>query len=530
MKLLKSTVFISIASLLSRLLGVLRENLLASAFGGLAHGSVNPLDAYYVAFDISDFIYNLVIMSVGAAIFVPIFARELKKNHDQIHTILNNFLNVAFIFLTAGSILIYLLLPWLLPLIAPGFAPEQRELSSNLIRIILLSPIFFGISTVLSSYLSVYKNFMGYIWSPIVYNLSIIVSILVLVPLWGVYGVAYGVAFGAFLHAFIQFFPLLKQKYRYRWVYNLRVSYMKEVGRLVLPRIIGVSASQISLLIDTLISSTLVAGSITIFNWAQNIQYLPVGLIGISISITAFTVLSDFAAEDNKKQFTATLLQNIRIILFLSLPITVGFFLLRASMVDLIFNYGKFSANAENLALTSSVLGIFVLSLLFQGLIPLLTRAFYSYQNTRTPVMITLAAVLINTVGSIVFVLFLHWGLLGLALSFTLSNTFNALMLWYLLNKKIVQNMISVQAIAPFLQKTFLATALMTLGCLLVHSFLGSLGTGKIFTILDLIGTALTGGVFFFIAARLLHLPEADFVLARMLPFVRKFKINSDKN
>ncbi len=513
MQLVRSTFFIALASFLSRLLGVMRENLLASQFGGL--GGSNPLDAYYAAFRIPDFLFNLVIMSVGAAVFVPIFARFLKKDPDQVHRILNNFLSVAFVFLAIGSVLLYLALPLYLDGLTLGLPASQKELTGNLIRIMLLSPLFFGISSILSSYLSVYKNFTGYIWSPLLYNISIILGIVFLVPLWGVYGVAWGVVIGALCHAAVQLFPLMASKHRYVWTFSLKDRSIREMSRLIVPRIVGVSASQISLLVDTVIAGTLAAGSLTIFNWSQNIQYVPIGLVGISISITAFTVLSDHAAEDNRSGVYQALMNNMRVIIFIMLPMTFGFFLLRYSLVDLVFNYGKFSSVAENLNLTANVLGVFAGSLIFQALVPLLTRVFYAYQDTRTPVLITIITVLINTVLSLFFVWTLHLGLVGLALSFSIAQVVNTVLLLYFMNNKFIQKQAG-DSLLSFLGNCILATCIMGSGCWGVHTLLSSVGEGKVFIILDLLGTSFIGMILFFAFTKWLGIREADL-------FIHKF-------
>jgi putative peptidoglycan lipid II flippase len=517
MKLFRSTLLVSFASLLSRFLGVWRENLLASAFGGLNHQGSNPLDAYYAAFRIPDFLYNLVIMSVGAAIFVPIFARELKYHKEELNRILNNFMHVAMVILIAGSLLIYLFLPFFIDGLTLGFAPDNKMLTASLMKIMLLSPLFFGVSSILGSYLSVYKNFTAYIWSPLIYNLSIIGGIIFLVPHVGVYGVAYGVVLGAFLHMAIQFIPLIRKDYRYMMVCSFTDKTIQEVKRLVLPRIIGISAAQINLVVDTVIASTLASGSLTILNWSQNMQSLPSGLIGVSISVTVFTVLSDFAVDDSKAKFSKTFLQTLRMIVFLSLPVTIGFFLLKNGIVDIIFNYGKFSQSTQNAVVTANTLGIFTLSLLFQGLIPLVTRAFYAYQDTKTPVISAIYTVVLNIVLSIVFVYILHMGVLGLALSFSIANTFNALFLLYLLNIKILDYQLQLRNLTSFLVKTGVASLVMGIIVFLLSVFLGTLGHGKWMILFNLVLTTGVGALVFFGLSWLFHIEEVQYLLSKMV-------------
>lgn len=521
MKLFRSTLLVSCASLFSRLLGIWRENLLASAFGGIHTTGSNPLDAYYAAFRIPDFLYNLVIMSVGAAIFVPIFTRELKNDHKHINDIVNNFIHVGMIILLVGSLLIYLCIPVFIDTLTLGFTIQNKELTAGLIKIMLLSPLFFGLSSIIGSYLSVYKDFTAYIWSPVIYNLFIIIGILFLVPSFGVYGIAYGVVLGALFHVAIQFIPLLKYHYRYHFICSFSSAAILEVRKLVLPRIIGISASQFNLIVDTVIASTLVSGSLTILNWTQNMQYLPIGLIGISISVTVFTVLADYAVVHNTERFASILMKTIRIIIFLSIPLTVGFVILRENIVDLIFNYGKFSQGGDNLSLTANTLAIFILSLLFQGLIPLLTRAFYSYQDTKTPVVSTIYTVLMNIVLSLLFTKVCNFGVLGLALSFSIANTFNALMLLLLLHKKILRGKWSAPTLVPFLYKTILAAMVMGVTVYIMQQNMYAWGTGKLILLVNLSISGLIGVALFFLCAKLLKIKEMDYLLSK-IPFSKR--------
>lgn len=516
MRLARATIFVSLAALLSRILGVWRENLLASGFGALGTDTVQPLDAYYAAFRIPDFLYNLVILSVGAAIFVPLLAKEYQQHKEKINEVVNNLLHAGAVLLVAGSLLIFFTIPWFIGAFTIGFSPETRELTGNLMRIMLLSPLFFGLSSIIAGYLSIHKDFTAYTWSPLLYNLAIIAGIFFLVPLWGVYGLAWGVAGGAFLHLLVQIRPLYRRHYRYAWKLDWHMPALREVGRLAVPRMIGMSAAQINLIVDTSIATTLSAGSLTILNWTQNLQYLPIGLIGISLSVTAFTLLSDLAALDKKEKFAKTFLTTMRMILFLSIPVMVGFYLMRREIVDLILNYGKFRTVAGNLEITASALGLFIVSLVFQSLIPLLTRAFYAYQDTKTPVITSIVTVVINIAASILFAKVWGMGILGLALSFSLANIINALLLLYYLNRRIIPGMFAFRQLAPFVIKTIAASGAMGVVIFGVQTILSSLGNGKAMLLISSISAVILGGLVFLAIAKWLQIREVEEIWKRL--------------
>jgi putative peptidoglycan lipid II flippase len=168
--------------------------------------------------------------------------------------------------------------------------------------------------------------------------------------------------------------------------------------RLVLPRIFGASAGQLVLLIDTMIASTLAVGSITILNYAINLQSLPLGMVGISIAVASFATLSELAGQNNQAAFVTEIKNNLRRVLYIIIPASFGLFLIRFEIVQLILRTGKFTG-ADSI-MTAQALGIFAFGLIAQSLIPLLARAFYAFHNTKIPVTIGLVSVLLNIIVS----------------------------------------------------------------------------------------------------------------------------------
>jgi len=421
---------ITIAGLASRVLGLFRDRLLASTFG-----AGDTLDAYYAAFRIPDLIYNLLILGALSAAFIPVFTGLIShEKEDEAWDLFNGVLNLAAISIVAISLIIAVFAPFFMKLITPGFSPEKMETVVLFTRIMLLSPLFLGISGIMGGSLISFKRFLVYSIAPIMYNVGIIIGVLVFVKIWGPVGLALGVVFGALLHMLIQYPAAKNLGFRYKWSFKEAIfnSNVKKVITLMIPRTIGIAVNQINLLIITIFASTLAAGSLAIFSFAQNLQGVPLGLFGASFSIAVFPVLAALAAKGEKENFVKTFSVTFRQILFFIIPLSVFILVLRAQIVRVILGAGKF--DWEDTILTFQALGIFALSLFAQGTIPLLARAFYALHDTKTPFYIALLTEIVNI--SAVLLLIGRFKLIGLAIAFSLAAVFQMLLLLFVLRSR----------------------------------------------------------------------------------------------
>jgi len=264
-----------------------------------------------------------------------------------------------------------------------------------------------------------------------------------------------GVVFGAFLHMAIQIPTARNCGFSYKFLFDFKYPALKRIFKLMVPRVFGVAAQQINLIVITAIASTITMGSIAIFSISNNFQSLPVGIIGASFAVAIFPTLSRFFAENQKKEFLENLSAIFRQILFFIIPISILIFLLRNQVVGIIYQTGKFGL--EDVQLTSACLGIFAFSIFAQSLIPLLARAFFSLQDTKTPTLITISTVFLNIILSFSFVWLLKFPnifsnslieffslfrnentpLLGLPLAFSISAIFQFIFLYLTLKQKI---------------------------------------------------------------------------------------------
>lgn len=395
-----AAVLLAASSLISRLLGLVRDRLLAGNFG-----AGEELDIYFAAFRIPDFVYGILIMGGVAAVFLPVFSEYFRKSREDAWKFANNLLNCFLISLILICGILAFFTPWIIDLIAPGFSQENKELAVTLTRIMFVSPIFLGISSMFSGVLHYFDRFFAYSLAPIIYNLGIIFGILFLVPVFGLYGLAYGVILGAFFHFIIQLPAAKKSGYKYLPVLNFKNFGLTKVFRLMIPRTVGAAAYHVNLIVVTAIASTLTAGSIAVFNFANNLQYVPVGLIGVSFSLAAFPVLSRAWAAGLKEEFFKAFSSSFRQILFLIIPASLLIFILRAQIVRLILGTGEFGWLETRL--TAACLGIFCLGIIASSFVPFLARVFYSFQDTKTPVIISLFSMAINVLLCFLFVFFL---------------------------------------------------------------------------------------------------------------------------
>ncbi len=422
-----AAVVIAAAGLLSRILGIVRDRILAGQFG-----AGNELDIYYAAFRVPDLVYNLIVLGALSAGFIPVFIGLLKNEESPLYktnelawNLVNNILNILALFLFGACLILAVLSPWLVPLITPGFSGDKLQLTINLTRLMFFSPILLGLSGVFGGVLQSFRRFLIFSLAPVMYNLGIIFGALFLVDRYNIYGLAFGVILGAGLHLLIQIPTVFRLGFGYRLILNFKDSHFVKIIKMMGPRILGLASGQFNLIIITVLASTLAAGSLAIFNLANNLQSFAIGIFGVSYAIAVFPALSKSFAGKDEQNFCSSFQRTFKQILFFVIPCSILFIILRAQIVRIILGSGKFDWN--DTVLTANSLGLFCLSLFAQSLLPLLARAFYARHNTKIPFYAAFLCLLVNV--------FLSWwliqkiGVLGLALGFSISSIFNLVLL-----------------------------------------------------------------------------------------------------
>lgn len=369
----------------SQLLGLFRDRLLAHLFG-----ASQTLDIYYAAFRIPDVLFLTIASIVSISVLIPFFINRLERGHQEAKQFLNSIFSVFFVAIATICIIAYLLMPFLTSVLFPGFSAESVAEVTRLSRLLLLSPIFLGFSNLFATVTQTYQRFLLHAISPLVYNLGIIAGAVFLAPMFGITGVVYGVLGGAFLHFAIQvpfsfsrgFFPRLQL----RWP-------SPEIWRIVFhsaPRRIALSIHHIAVVFLLSLASFMAEGSIAIFQFSFNLQSVSLSVIGASYSVAAFPALTRLFSRGQKEEFKRRIITTARHIIFWSIPVAVLFIVLRAQIVRTILGSGRF--DWDDTRLTAAALAIFIVSLVFQGLMLLLVRGYFATGNTRTPFLINIAS------------------------------------------------------------------------------------------------------------------------------------------
>lgn len=405
-------------TLLASLLGMVRDRLLASNFGADVE-----LDIYYAAFRIPDFFFNTLMVGLTSSAFLPVLTRYLHKPgkaDDSIKTsscqdlslpkqagdFVNSLISLLSLGLLVTTIILYLIAPYLIQWITPGFSPGQQQESAALTRIMLLSPVFLSFSGMIGNMLNLRRFFLFYGAAPVVYNLGSIVAILFLVPYLGIIGLAWGIVLGAMLHFLIQFIPAMALGLKIEWRWQPNHEGIRRVIKMMLPRSIHLGLLQSNLVITTLLASTLPVGSLAVFNFANNLQSLPLGIFGASFAIVAFPTLAIYVAKKESKKFRDEFSSIMCQILFFVIPLSAILIILRAQVVRLVLGSGKF--DWEDTILTFSVLGVLAISLFAQSLNLLFVRAYFALHDTITPLKSGIIGVLANIIIGLTAIK--YWG------------------------------------------------------------------------------------------------------------------------
>lgn len=487
---------VMVAFVASRALGLAREMIVSSQFG-----TTWELDAYLAAFRIPDLIFQIIARGALGSAFIPVFTAYLARGEkEEAWRLASAIFNIVFIAVTMASLLAAIFAPQLVArVVAPGFGPREQVLTTSLMRLMLLSSVVFGLSGIAMGILNSFQHFLWPAWAPAIYNLSIIGGALFLVPTMGVYGLAIGVVVGSGLHLLIQIPELIKRGLRYFPILDLRQPGVREVARLVLPRMLGLATMQVNFLVNTILASGLVAGSLAALNYAWLLMFLPLGVFAMAIATVAFPTFSELTAKGELGDLRRALSLTLRVTWYLTVPATVGLFLLREPIIRLLLERGRFgleSTDAVKWALQFYALGLFA-----YATVEIVTRAFYALHDTLTPVLVGLASMALNIVLCLLLVRPLTHG--GLALANSLATMVE--MVWLLLILRGRMKGMGGRELLTSLVKITAAAALMGIA---VAWFAGATKAGHV--LLQVVGAIVLGGGVYFLGSLLLGAREVE--------------------
>lgn len=417
----------------SQVLGLVRQRLLVAIFG-----ASNTLGVYLASTRLPDFLFQLIIAGALSSAFIPVFSDYLAKGKEEYaHKVASTLLVISLAIFAVFAFLLFVFAREFSSLMAPGFSSSQLDLMAQLTRIVIFGEILFIIGSFLSAILQSYNHFFVPGIASALYNLGIILGILFLSPFVGIFSAAYGVVLGALIFVLAQV-PLVK-KLGFSFKPTLSLEWIKSSGvmdvfKLIWPRTISITIFQIGTLITvTLVSFLQNPGrNYVIFDYAQTLAFAPVALFGQAIAQAAFPVLSK--EKEKLEDFRATFITSFNQMLYLVLPFSALFLVLRIPIVRLVFGAAQFDWQAT--VLTGTTLSYFSISIFAQALVYLVSRGFYALHDTKTPLIIGSATTILMILLSVAFVFYYHLGVVGIAFAFSIASILNFLILFIFLDRK----------------------------------------------------------------------------------------------
>ena len=365
-------------------------------------------------------------------------------------------LNLLLMVVAAASLLAAIFAPLLVArVVAPGFDPQQQALTVGLMRLMLVSTVVFAISGIAMSVLNSFQHFLLPALAPALYNLFIIAGALLLAPRMGVYGLAVGVVVGSVAHLLVQLPALVKKGLAYAPALGLGHPGVREVGRLMGPRILGLATMQINFLVNTILASGLAEGSLAALNYAWTLMFLPLGVFAMAVATVAFPTFSELVAKGERGQLRQALSLTLRATWWLTVPATLGLYLLREPIIRLLLERGRFGV--ESTEAVAWALQFYALGLFAYATVEIVTRAFYALHDTMTPVLVGVATMALNIILCLLLVGPLTHG--GLALANSAATAVEMVVLLAILRGRL--GGMEGRELATSLAKMVIAVALM---------------------------------------------------------------------
>lgn len=480
---LSAASIITAATIISALSGVLVKRLLIDRFG-----FGNELEAFWIAFQIPDMMFQLIILGALSAAFIPIFTTKRKEDEESAFKMSSVMMNVLLvIFMLLGVVVFIFAREITIFRTGDKITVEQIDIITNLTRLMLVSQFFFGISNFWTGILQSYHRFVIPALGSIMYNVGILIGSYLLADNWGIYAAGAGVVLGAFLHMAIQLPLVWKMGFRYSFSFNLHHDGIKDFFKLMPPRFLAIGAGEMRKLVLGFFTTSLGNLSFSMMYLASTLMILPIRFTGTPLSQAALPFLSEESHNHESQHFRSLVLQSLHQISFLAFPATVLLLILRLPVVR--FAYGADVFPWEATQTTSWLVAIMAISVAVQALVQLLIRAFYALKDTTTPFIITVIDFILYVLVGGYFVFFTSLGVVGLAIVTSVTAFVEFGLFLFLLNQR-VKNLINRDFWIPQL-KMVVASFLMAVFLYLPYRILDGLVFNTARTI-ELIGLTIT--------------------------------------
>lgn len=432
---------VMLAFVVSAVLGVVRQAAINAAFGAGA-----TLDAFMAAQRVPETLFVLVAGGALGSAFIPVYTRFLADGDETgAQRLANGVITLLIAASTALAALAFVLAdPLARELLVPDAAPATQALTAELMRIMLLTVIIFGVSGLIMGVLNAHQHFLTPALAPSLYNVGLIFGALVLARGGNIHGLAWGAVIGAALHLLVQLPNLMRVRFRYRPALSLSIPGVCEVLLLMGPRVLGLGVVQVNFWVNTALASGMVAGSVTALTTAFVLMMTVLGVVGRSVGTAVFPTLSTLSAQRDAGHFRRTLSGALRGVLFLSIPAGIGLAVLSEPTIALLFERGEWTA--RDTAGTAWALALFSVGLAGHSVLEILVRAFYALHDTWTPVKVGTATMLLNIALSLVLIRVLGYPestefergpIGGLALAMSIATAIESAVLWAMLRRRV---------------------------------------------------------------------------------------------
>lgn len=510
----KTSGLIVLIGVISKLLGFVRETVIAAVFG-----ATGVTDSYLVAYMLPSVLFA----SIGAAIvtvFIPVYAEVNKSQGSEAGFVLINRFGTAAIFLVSVLVIIgEVFAPTVVGILAPGFSGHIFNLTVSLTRLLTPVMVLLTLSYLATAALNAQMCFIAPAVIGLPYNVIIIVTTLILSSSIGIYGLAIGTLIAVASQFIIQLPSLYKSGYRMRIDFDFTDPHLRKIGLLLGPVFLSSAATQLNVMVDRILASGLAEGSMAALNFANRVNLLPLGLFVTSIITVVYPSLSEHVANGNRSAFAAHLEKSFGIVAFITFPITVGFIVLAYPIIQILFQRGAFDATACHA--TAIALQYYAIGHAPMALIDVLKRGFWAMQDTKTPMYNAFITVGLNIIFNLILV---RWmGHAGLALGTSLAAIASIIVLF-----SHIRNRVTFSSTLWFsLAKITVNTGLMAAYCLWAWKVVAShwllAHTGLLNLILAVGGVVITSAGLYFFGAFLLKIDEMLWLLGLLREFMSKF-------
>lgn len=432
-KIAKSTGIVSSATFLSRVLGLVREQVFAYLFG-----AGYTTDAFIAAFRIPNLLRDLFAEGALSSAFIPVFTDHLtNQGKEKAWELANMVLNLLLVTLCMLVILGIVFAPYLVEIIAPGFSKEagKQDLTILLSRIMFPFLLLVALAALVMGILNTFRRFGIPALAPTMFNLGMIAGGIILSPYVNppIMSMAIGVLLGGLGQLIIQLPGLKKIGFKYRFTINLHHPGVKRILWLMTPATLGLASTQVNIFVNTLIASFLPQGSVSYLNYSFRLMQFPIGMFGVAVATVTFPIVSEHAARKDLGRLVSTFTSSLKLVFFLTIPSAIFLAVAAKPVISVLFQHGRF--HYLDTVATSQALIFYCIGLFAYSSVRLTASTFYSMGDTRTPVKTSLAAVAVNIVLNLI--LMKPLGFRGLATAASISAMVNLFLLLIVLDKRV---------------------------------------------------------------------------------------------